>query len=196
MGESLNNNFVHFKIHSQFSICEGAIKIDNLKDHCKINKFKSLGICDTSNLSGALEFSETISKQGTQPIIGTQIIFNYKNERGHLTLIPKNESGYKKVIKLSSMSYLENDNTSEPHCNINELFRENSDFILMSGTINGLIGKLFVKGYHSEIEEIYKKLSNNFKNNFYIEIQRHNDLNEKSFEKFNLNLSYKLDILL
>ena len=194
MGESLNNNFVHFKIHSQFSICEGAIKIDNLKDHCKINKFKSLGICDTSNLSGALEFSETISKQGTQPIIGTQIIFNYKNERGHLTLIPKNESGYKKVIKLSSMSYLENDNTSEPHCNINELFRENSDFILMSGTINGLIGKLFVKGYHSEIEEIYKKLSNNFKNNFYIEIQRHNDLNEKSFEKFNLNLSYKLDI--
>ena len=194
MGESLNNNFVHFKIHSQFSICEGAIKIDNLKDHCKINKFKSLGICDTSNLSGALEFSETISKQGTQPIIGTQIIFNYKNERGHLTLIPKNESGYKKVIKLSSKSYLENDNTSEPHCNINELFRENSDFILMSGTINGLIGKLFVKGYHSEIEEIYKKLSNNFKNNFYIEIQRHNDLNEKSFEKFNLNLSYKLDI--
>ena len=194
MVESLNNNFVHFKIHSQFSICEGAIKIDNLKDHCKINKFKSLGICDTSNLSGALEFSETISKQGTQPIIGTQIIFNYKNERGHLTLIPKNESGYKKVIKLSSMSYLENDNTSEPHCNINELFRENSDFILMSGTINGLIGKLFVKGYHSEIEEIYKKLSNNFKNNFYIEIQRHNDLNEKSFEKFNLNLSYKLDI--
>ena len=194
MGESLNNNFVHFKIHSQFSICEGAIKIDNLKDHCKINKFKSLGICDTSNLSGALEFSETISKQGTQPIIGTQIIFNYKNERGHLTLIPKNESGYKKVIKLSSMSYLENDNISEPHCNINELFKENSDFILMSGTVNGLIGKLFVKGYHSEIEEIYKKLSNNFKNNFYIEIQRHNDLNEKSFEKFNLNLSYKLDI--
>ena len=70
----MNKNFVHFKIHSQFSICEGAIKIDNLKDHCKINKFKSLGICDTSNLSGALEFSETISKQGTQPIIGTQII--------------------------------------------------------------------------------------------------------------------------
>ena len=92
MGESVNNKFVHFKIHSQFSICEGAIKIDNLKDHCKINKFKSLGICDTANLSGALEFSETISKQGTQPIIGTQIIFNYKNERGHLTLIPKNES--------------------------------------------------------------------------------------------------------
>ena len=194
MGESLNKNFVHFKIHSQFSICEGAIKIDNLKDHCKINKFKSLGICDTSNLSGALEFSETISKQGTQPIIGTQIIFNYKNERGHLTLIPKNESGYKKVIKLSSMSYLENDNISEPHCNINELFKENSDFILMSGTVNGLIGKLFVKGYHSEIEEIYKKLSNNFKNNFYIEIQRHNDVNEKNLEIFNLNLSNDLDV--
>ena len=194
MEESLNKNFVHFKIHSQFSICEGALKIDNLKDFCKINKTKSLGICDTSNLSGALEFSETISKQGTQPIIGTQINFNYKNEKGHLTLIPKNELGYKKVIKLSSTSYLDNDNLSEPHCDINELFKENDELILMSGTINGLIGKLFVKGYYSEIEEIYKKLSNNFKKNFYIEIQRHNDLNEKSFEKFNLNLSHKLDI--
>ena len=63
----------------------------------------------------------------------------------------------------------------------------------MSGTINGLMGKLLLKGYHSEIEEIYKKLSNNYKNNFLYKIQRHNDLNEKSFEKFN-SVSYKLDI--
>ena len=52
----------------------------------------------------------------------------------------------------------------------------------MSGTINGLIGKLFKNGKFDLIEEIYEILSDKFKDNFYIEIQRHNDVDEKSFE--------------
>ena len=54
MGESKNQNFNHLKIHSQYSICEGAIKIDDLKDFSKENKIKSLALCDTTNLCGAL----------------------------------------------------------------------------------------------------------------------------------------------
>ena len=68
----MSNNekqFINFKIHSQFSICEGAVKIDELSNYCKINKVKAVGICDSFNLCGALEFSEKISKIGTQPII-------------------------------------------------------------------------------------------------------------------------------
>ena len=75
-----NQNFNHLKIHTQYSICEGAIKIDQLKDFCKKNKIKSIGLSDTNNLCGALEFSEEISKVGTQPIIGTQINFKYNDE--------------------------------------------------------------------------------------------------------------------
>ena len=75
MSESNHINFNHLKIHSQYSICEGAAKIDDLQEYCKSNKIKSLGISDTSNLCGALEFAEKISKSGTQPIIGTQINF-------------------------------------------------------------------------------------------------------------------------
>ena len=56
------NNFSHFKIHSQYTICEGAVKIDDLSKHCKDNKVKSVGLCDSYNLCGALEFSEKISK--------------------------------------------------------------------------------------------------------------------------------------
>jgi DNA polymerase-3 subunit alpha len=75
MQESNSENFNHLKIHSQFSICEGAIKIDDLKDISKHKKLKALGLCDTSNLCGALEFAEKLSKSGSQPIIGTQINF-------------------------------------------------------------------------------------------------------------------------
>jgi len=193
MPELKNNIFNHFKIHSQYSICEGAIKINELSDYCKTKKIKSIGLSDTSNLSGALEFSENISKAGTQPIIGTQIIFNFENNFGLLPLIAKNEIGYKKIIELSSKSYLKNDSLNEPHCNFNDLLNDTDGIILLSGSINGLIGKLFNKAKFSEINQIYKNLKEKFKDNFYIEIQRHNDENEKSFESFNLNLSKKFE---
>ncbi len=64
--------FNHFKIHTQYSICEGAVKIEELAKFAKLSKFLSLGISDSYNLSGALEFSEEISKAGVHPIIGTQ----------------------------------------------------------------------------------------------------------------------------
>ena len=105
MGESKAQNFNHLKIHSQYSICEGAIKIDDLKKFTKEEKIGSIAICDTSNLCGALEFAEKISKSGTQPIIGTQINFKYKGNMGKLPLIALNENGYKKIIDLSSKSY-------------------------------------------------------------------------------------------
>ena len=195
MQESLENkNFTHFKIHTQYSICEGAIRIDDLKEFCKKNKIKSLGISDSSNLSGALEFSENISKQGTQPIIGTQIIFEFDGFKGFLTLIAKNLKGYKRIIEISSRSYLENKDINDPYCKFDELSKNCDGIIVMSGSINGLIGKLFNLGKIDKIEKIYKKLILNFNQNFYIEIQRHGDKNEKLFEKFNLNQSYKFNI--
>ena len=194
MQEKNNTQFNHFKLHTQYSICEGAIKIDDLKDHCKKNKIQAVGISDTSNLCGALEFSEKIAKAGCQPIIGTQIIFNYKNDFGLIPIIAKNETGYQNIIELSSKSYLLNNDISLPSCNFDDLFNFQNDIIIFSGSTNGLIGKLFFNGKNLEIENIYKKLKNNFKNNFYIEIQRHGDQNEKSFELFNLMLSRKLEI--
>ena len=87
MSESKNQNFNHLKIHSQYSICEGAIKIDDLKEYSKENKIKSLALCDTTNLCGALEFAEKISKIGTQPIIGTQINIKFNDTQGCLPFI-------------------------------------------------------------------------------------------------------------
>ena len=87
MKEIKNLTFNHLKVHTQYSICEGAIKIENLKNFCKENKIQSLGLSDTSNLCGALEFAENISKVGSQPIIGTQIHFKFEDTTGLLPLI-------------------------------------------------------------------------------------------------------------
>ena len=170
MPELNNQNFNHLKIHTQYSICEGAIKIANLKDFCKENKISCLGLSDTSNLCGALEFAENISKAGTQPIIGTQIYFRFEDTTGLLPLIALNERGYKRIIELSSRSYLENDALSDPHLDINELLSDMEGVSLFSGTIQGLFGKLFEKGRLEEITKIYKSLLLSFHDRFYIEI--------------------------
>ena len=78
--KSINN----IKIHTQYSICEGALQIENLAKYCKSNKTKAAGLCDSNNLCGALEFSESLSKSKTQPIIGTQISIKYKNYIGKI----------------------------------------------------------------------------------------------------------------
>ena len=194
MAEIIKQKFNHLKIHTQYSICEGAIKIDDLKDFCKENKIPSLGLSDTSNLCGALEFAENISKIGTQPIIGTQIFFKYEDTIGLLSLIALNEKGYKRIIELSSKSYLENDELSQPHLEIKEILDNTEGVILLSGTIQGLFGKLFEKGRFSEINKLYKQLLSEFGDRFYIEIQRHGDQNEVSFEKYNLKQSSDVKI--
>jgi len=194
MQDSQNKNFNHLKIHTQYSICEGAVKIEELKDFCKENKIKSAGLCDTSNLCGALEFAENISKVGTQPIIGTQINFKFEDTIGLLPLIALNESGYKKIIDLSSKSYLENEALLDPHLNISELYENKDGVLVLSGTNQGFFGKLFDKGRFNEITKIYEKLSSTFVDRFYLEIQRHGDKNEMSFEKYNLKQSSKLQI--
>ena len=138
-----DNQFVNFKIHTQYSICEGAIKIDEIAEYCKKNKIKSLGICDSFNLCGALEFSEKLSKAGTQPLIGTQINFDLKSSIGKLPIFAKNAQGYKNLTKLSSKSYLEIDNMSNPQILVEQLIANNEGLILLSGNQFGFFGNLY-----------------------------------------------------
>ena len=143
MSESKIQNFNHLKIHSQYSICEGAVKIDDLKDFYKDNNTRALGLSDTSNLCGALEFAEKLSKVGVQPIIGTQINFKYNDTIGLVPLFALTENGYKKIIELSSLSYLDNNETNEPYLNFSELLKPSNGVSLFSGSFNGFFGQLF-----------------------------------------------------
>ena len=189
-----DKNFNNIKIHTQYSICEGAIKIDDLAEHCKINKIKSLGLADSLNLCGALEFSEKLSKVGTQPIIGTQINIKEQNIVGKITLYAKTEEGYRNLTKLSSISYLKSNETEEPSCGIKDLIANNKDLVLLSGNYRDFFGKLFKLNKLKKFIEILNILKKYFSNRIYLEIQRHNENDEKNFENFLLNNSKNLNI--
>ena len=141
----INKNFNNIKVHTQYSICEGAIRIDELADYCKANKIKSLGLADSYNLCGALEFSEKLSKVGTQPIIGTQINLKAQGIIGKITLYATTETGYKNLTKLSSKSYLDSSLIDEPACDIDDLIQNNKDLILLTGNYLNFFGKLYNK---------------------------------------------------
>ena len=188
--EEYNN----LKIHTQYSICEGAIKIDDLANYCKANKIRAIGLADSNNLCGALEFAEKISKVGTQPIIGTQINVFAENTIGKITLYATSEKGYKNLTKLSSLSYLQNKKVHEPYCEIDDLISNNEDIIILTGNYRDFFGKLFYANKEKNINKLIKKLATVFNNRLYIEIQRHEESQEVSYESFLFNLSSFYDL--
>ena len=162
MREVIERQFTHLKIHSQYSICEGALRISDLAKFCKNNQIRAAGLCDSNNLCGALEFSESIAKSKTQPIIGSQINIKYKGQTGKIPLFAKNIDGYKNLIKLSSKSFLEIDDNEDPHCKIEDLLSNSKGLILLSGSFDGLIGKFFFKNLTDEIAMLFKIFKENF----------------------------------
>ena len=188
------SKFTNFKIHTQYSICEGAIKINDLAEYCKQNKVPAIGLSDSYNLCGALEFSEEISKAGTQPIIGTQINFEYLDTIGKLPIFAKTQTGYNNLVKLSSKSFLDSQNSPIPQCPIKLLFDNNEDLIVLSGGIESIFSNLLKKNKLKEFQNLGEKLKKIFKDSFYLEIQRHNDNGEKNLEIAYLKLSKLLKI--
>jgi len=77
--------FIHLHIHSQYSLLEGALKLPALLDLAKADKQPALGIADTNNLFGALEFSEKASGKGIQPLLGAELTLDFEpaSERIH-----------------------------------------------------------------------------------------------------------------
>ena len=162
MSESVSQNFNHLKIHTQYSICEGAIKIDDLAEYCKLKKIKALGLADSYNLCGALEFSEKLSKVGTQPIIGTQINFRFFDTIGKIPLFAKTEIGYNNLVKLSSKSFLEIKPDESPHCLFDDLLEHNNDVIVLSGGFRDFFGGLFKLNKLRQLEDLLQKINKLF----------------------------------
>ena len=113
--------FIHLHVHSGYSLLEGALPFEKLIDLAKADKQPALGIADTNNLFGALEFSEKASGKGIQPLIGTELAIDFGGEEGRpnergpsaknsIVLIAATETGFGNLSRLVSKSFLEGEN--------------------------------------------------------------------------------------
>ena len=107
-------DFVHLRVHSAYSLSEGALKIPEIVALCKAAQMPAVAIADTNNLFGALEFSAACKEGGIQPIIGCQLALagerpertGVNRDYDQIVLLAQNATGYGNLMKLSSAAYL------------------------------------------------------------------------------------------
>ena len=177
--------FIHLRVHSSFSLSEGAIKPPALIDLCKKNHMPAVCISDTNNLFCSLEFSQAASKAGLQPIIGASLnvereSLSHNNnpmsvapEFDNVLLIAKNPEGYHNLLKLVSRAYTQVEDAAYPHTTTQEILKLNEGLILLTGGHQGAIGKLLLEGQEKEAKNYLLTLKEAFGDRLYLELMRH-----------------------
>ncbi|MFV0626191.1 MAG: DNA polymerase III subunit alpha [Alphaproteobacteria bacterium] len=199
--------FVHLRVHSAYSLSEGAMKIKSLLPKAKALGYSALAITDTANMFGAKEFSSVASKEGVKPLLGCQ--FNLRNadaddpfkskgmvvEPDKIVLLVQNQEGYQNIMHLMKVSYLDNMGYAEkPQLLLSDLETYGKGLIFLSGGFEGPIGRLYLDNRAQEAEELAVKFKEIFDNRFYMEISRVGYENEKKTEDFFLDIAYKYNI--
>ncbi len=199
--------YIPLSIHTTYSLCNGAIKIPELIEAVKELGFPAIGISDSQNLFGALEFSSYCKKAGIQPILGCDLLvdFNIVEQKNPSSndvekslcqthLIAYNSEGYRNLMFLVSKSFLDRQSSITPHVNFELLEKNSHGLICLSGASKGVIGKMLLNDQEKLAEKFCDDLLGIFKNNFYIEITRHGLKEEEILEEKFLNLAVKKNI--
>ena len=122
--------FVHLRVHSAYSLSEGALRLKDLVNTCREQGMPAVAVTDSGNLFGALEFALTAEAAGVQPIIGCQVGLTAEDAQGRngmapppdqLVLLVQDETGYRNLMKLVSRAFLEGDPGLDPQVTLAEL---------------------------------------------------------------------------
>ena len=171
--------FIHLRLHSSYSLLQGAIRPEELPKLCQKNLMPAVGVTDTGNLFGALEISELLVANGIQPLIGCEfkILQNNINDQNSnyysdIILLAQNDDGYKNLLKLSSEFFL-NQKSPKLALDLSQLEKYSDDLILLCGGSSGILGANLLSNRKEEAKKNAVYLKKIFGDRFYIEIQRH-----------------------
>ncbi|MEP3233016.1 MAG: DNA polymerase III subunit alpha [Hyphomicrobiales bacterium] len=206
---SNTSNFIHLRSHSAYSLLEGAIKLPKLLSLVEKNKMPAIGLTDTGNLFGALEFSEKAKGMGIQPIIGCQLLLSWESEtkdpNAHLNtnkhddfativLLAMDDDGYANLVKLVSRSFLETGSDQRAHISFELLSELSNGLICLSGGLDGALDLAILDNKANVAEQKAIGLKELFGDRFYIELQRMALEGEDKREPKLLDIAYKHDI--
>lgn len=196
-----NANFIHLRTHSAYSLAEGAIKMKDLVGLAQDNKMPAIALTDTNNMFGSLEFSNTASSGGVQPIIGLQLNitpididkFSTNINVDSLVLLAKDETGYLNLMEIVSKSFVDGEDGSIPQVSLDIIASLSDGVIALSGGDDGTANRLFSAGQDSKATEYLDKLHSIFGDRFYIELNRYENYNRSTESKlldyaFNKNI--------
>jgi DNA polymerase III subunit alpha len=194
--------FVHLRVHSAYSLAEGAIKIKDLPKLCHKHQMPAVAVTDTNNLFGALEFSTLCADNGIQPIIGCQLNVTSAEakpnhplpEPDHLILLVQNEEGYQNLMRLVSLCHLKSPSGEVAQVSLEMIAEHHAGLIALTANSKGSVGRYLALKQFDAARKRLIELKNIFHDRLYIELMRHDLPSEDDLESHFIELAYEFNI--
>lgn len=183
--------FSHLHVHTQFSLLDGAASIKNLYKKAKEDGMPALAISDHGNMFGVFEFVKEAGKHLdangkplVKPIVGCEFYITQdrtrktfskeeKDPRHHQILLAKNETGYKNLVKLTSLGYIEGMYSKYPRIDKTLIHKYHEGLIATTCCLGALVPQTILNKGEEEGENEFKWWLNIFQEDYYVELQRH-----------------------
>ncbi len=197
-------DFVHLHVHSEYSLLDGACRLEQLCAQAKAQGQTAVAVTDHGNLYAAVLFYDAALAQGIRPIIGCEVYLaqrtRFDKEQAldgksyHLLLLCENNEGYQNLVKLVSLANLEGF-YKKPRVDLDLLRKYHKGLICLSACIAGEIPRRLLEGSYDSAKEAALRYQEIFgKGNFFLEIQNHGIPEERQVLPQLLRLSRELDI--
>lgn len=172
---SLNTSFVHLRLHSEYSIVDGAVRIDDAISAAVSDQMGALALTDLGNVFGLVKFYQSARKEGLKPIVGSDVWITNPEDRDkpyRLQLLVKNHQGYLNLCELLTKASLTNQ--YKGRAEVDPIwFKEHAEgLIALSGARFGDVGVALLANQEDEALNRAKVWAKYFPGSFYIEIQR------------------------
>jgi len=179
--------FVHLHLHSQYSLLDGAIKIQPLFARARALGMPAVALTDHGNLFGAVEFYEQAHRAKVKPILGCEVYVaaqsrfdkeaRERDDSGfdaisHLLLIAMNETGYRNLMVLVSKGYLEGF-YYRPRIDLDLLRAHSEGLIATSGCLSSMVSRAITSGQGETAWRLVEEFASLFPDRYYLELQRH-----------------------
>jgi len=177
---SSDPRFIHLRVHTEYSLLEGAVRLKKLPGLCKDAGMPAVAVTDTNSMFCALEFSVAASGEGIQPIMGCQVDLAYLEAQpgekpkapAPVVLLAQSERGYENLMRLSSCLYVDKGGQL-PQVTLAELEEFSEGLICLSGGALGPVGMLLQAGQRPAAQALMDRLKSMFGDRLYVELQRH-----------------------
>lgn len=192
-------SFVHLRVHSAYSLSQGAIRVPQIVDLANQMAMPAVAITDTGNLFGALEFSKYCVGKGIQPIIGSQIgipAIGEKPEQNSslpIVLLAQNEKGLANLQYLSSEGFLKGD-PADPCVSVDTICQYSEGLFLLTGGTRGPLFRLLAEGQDKQAAALLEQWAKAFPDRIAVELNRYNLIDEKSIEPGMIELADRYGI--
>ena len=189
-------DFVHLHLHSEYSLSDGIIRIEELVSRAADLNYNSIGLTDLTNLFGLLNFYRKARQNGIKPIVGAEIrvVKDKDSLSAPIVLLVKNKKGYINLTKIVSKAYVEGQINGEPMVEFSWLKEFSDGLIALSGGIEGHIGQSILSGNLKLAETRINFFKNLFEEDFFLEIQRLGRSNESEYNEAVIEVASRLGV--